>query len=140
MPDRELILKKLAEIVKQLKNLEKLTKLDEEELFGNEANFYFAERVMERLITAAIDINMHLASDLNKETPRDYFESFLTLGKLGVLPKKIAQQIAPSTSLRNILVHEYQSLDTDKFQKSLKLALKQYREYAKHVEKFLSKG
>ncbi len=140
MPNRELLLKKLAEIVKQLENLKKLVKLKQEELFGNEAKFYFAERVMERLIGAAIDINMHLASDLANETPADYFQSFITMGKLGVMPGKFSKQIAPSTSLRNILAHEYQSLDTDKFHKGLKLALNQYRDYAKYVEKFLRKS
>lgn len=138
MPNRELILAKLAEILKQLDHLKKLVKLTRDDLFENEENLYFAERVMERMIGAAIDINMHLASDLANETPLDYFESFVTLGKLDILPLKFAQSIAPSTSLRNILAHEYQTLNMDKFYESLQLALKQYRQYAQYIGKFLN--
>lgn len=136
MPDKKLILRKLGEMSKQLEHLRQLIKLKEIELIGNEAQFYFAERVMERLIQAAIDINMHLVYDLKGETPRDYYSSFLALVPLKILPQAFAKRIAPSTALRNILVHEYQELDTPKFYKALKVAFKDYAKYVNCIEKF----
>lgn len=137
MPDKKLIQKKLEEILKQLRHLALLCKLKDEELFGKEANFYFAERVMERMLGAAIDINMHIVADLMQEVPENYFTSFIMLGKAGVIPNDFAKKIAPSTSLRNILVHEYQNLDLEKFKKSLKYGLKYYQLYAEYIQKFL---
>lgn len=135
MPNKELILLKLQEILKQLGHLEKLCRLRPEKLFGEESQYYFAERVMERLIGAAIDINMHLASDLKGELPSDYYSSFTALVSLKILPKKFAERIALSTSLRNILVHEYQRIDPKKFYQSLRMALKEYPKYIRYIEK-----
>lgn len=137
MPDRTLIRQKLAEIVIQLKHLEKLAKLNDGELFGKAENLYFAERVMERMITAAIDINMHLVSDLSGKVPEDYFDSFLQLAHLKILPLNFARHIAPSTSLRNILVHEYQKIDSSKFRHALSIGLKDYKKYAGYIERSL---
>lgn len=137
MPNKELLFKKIQEILKQLSHLKELCALRPEKLFGDESRYYFAERVMERLIGAAIDINMHLVSDLRGETPKDYFSSFTALAELKILPRAFAQRIALSTSLRNILVHEYQSIEPDKFFEALKTALKDYSKYVVYIEKVL---
>jgi uncharacterized protein YutE (UPF0331/DUF86 family) len=137
MPDKKLILQKLSEIAKQLMHLKQLTRLREDQLFGNENQMYFAERVMERLIQAAIDINMHLVYDLGGETPRDYYSSFLALAEFKILPLAFAKKIAPSTSLRNILVHDYQQIDPHLFIQGLKLAERDYRKYLEYIEKFI---
>ena len=42
MPDKELILQKLQEIVKQLAHLKQLARLKPEQLFGDESKYYFA--------------------------------------------------------------------------------------------------
>lgn len=137
MPNKKLIFKKLGEIVKQLGHLKILVKMKEKQLIGDVRNFYFAERVMERLIGAALDINMHIVADLTGEVPENYFDSFTALAKLKILPSSFAKRIALSTSLRNILVHEYQTLDTRRFCAALKRGLVDYSRYVKHIEGFL---
>lgn len=137
MPNKQLIQKKLFEILQRLRNLEELVKIKPKELFGKQKNYLLAERVMERLIGAAIDINMHLAKDLLTEIPDDYFQSFTTLSQTNIIPLNFAKKIAPSTSLRNIIVHEYQSIDQNKFYKSMKEALTQYERYATHIQRYL---
>lgn len=137
MPNKKLIFRKLGQINLQLKHIEKLVKLKDSALFDNACNYYFAERVMERLIGAAIDINMHLISDLGLELPQDYFGSFIKLGEHKILSKRLALKLAPSTKLRNILVHEYEDVDEKKFKLALKSALKDFAMYSKHILKFV---
>ena len=137
MPDKNLIFKKLAEILKQLKYLKQLSVLSEKTLISEETKMYLAERVMERLISAALDINMHVAADLTKEVPEDYFSSFFALAKLKIYPISFAKKIAPSASLRNILVHEYQDINIKKFRAAIKKALVDYSKYAKYIKVFL---
>ncbi|MEK9133009.1 MAG: HepT-like ribonuclease domain-containing protein [Patescibacteria group bacterium] len=91
MPNKKLIFKKLEEILKQLGHLKILAKIKEKQLVGDARNFYFAERVMERLIGAALDINMHMVADLTGEVPENYFDSFTALAKLNILPPSFAQ-------------------------------------------------
>jgi uncharacterized protein YutE (UPF0331/DUF86 family) len=45
--------------------------------------------------------------------PRDYYESILRLGELGVLPAELARTLAPLAGFRNLLVHEYAGIDWD---------------------------
>lgn len=137
MPNKKLVLRKLSQINLQLKHLKELTRLTDAKLFGEARNCYFAERVIERLIGAAIDINMHLISDLGFDLPQDYFGSFIRLGEHKILSKKLAAKLAPSTKLRNILVHEYEEVDTVKFKKAFKSALADYAAYAVQILRFI---
>lgn len=42
-----------------------------------------------------------------REKPRDAYEAIEMLGKIGVLPRELAERLSPIASFRNILVHEY---------------------------------
>lgn len=139
MPDKNLLSRKIAEILKQLGHLKVLVGLKPIELFGKANNFYFAERVMERMIGAAIDMNMHIVADLGGEVSKDYHSSFVDLAKYKILPLQFAKRIALSTTLRNLLVHEYQSVDEEKFKKALKYGLEDYKKYLDYIEKWLRK-
>ena len=45
------------------------------------------------------------------EKPRDASGAIEMLGKVGVLPRELAERLAPITGFRNILVHEYLQID-----------------------------
>ena len=137
MPDKDLVIKKLSEVLKQLKSIKELSKLSERALITDESKLYLAERVMERLIGAAIDINMHLASDIKKSVPEDYYSSFIFLAKMRLMPMSLAKKLAPSAGRRNILVHEYQELDIKKFKAALKKALADYTRYVQYIQRAL---
>lgn len=137
MPDRRLIYKKLEEILKQLKYLRKLSKLPERALLLQETQLFLAERVMERLIGAAIDINMHIIADLTGEVPAHYFTSFVELARLKIYSPSFSKKIGCCTTVRNILVHEYQELDLKKFREAMKSALRDFPKYVKHIQKFI---
>lgn len=137
MPDRHLIYKKLEEILKQLKHLKNLEKVSKKKFVFEEMQQLLAERMMERLIGAAIDINMHLISDLTGEVPINYFLSFVELGRLDILPAPFVKKLGQCTTVRNILVHEYQELDKKKFREAIKSALQDFPKYVRYIEKFI---
>ena len=51
--------------------------------------------------------------------PHDYYEAFIRLGELSVLPEEFARNLAPIAGFRNILVHEYPGIDWDEVYKNL---------------------
>lgn len=55
----------------------------------------------------------------NARKPTDYYEAILIMGELGVLPVDFSQHLAPIAGFRNILVHEYISVDWDQVYKHL---------------------
>ncbi|WKZ32059.1 MAG: DUF86 domain-containing protein [Thermodesulfobacteriota bacterium] len=69
-----------------------------------------------------------------RRRPTDYFQSFIKLGELGIIPLKLAKDLAPSTGLRNRLVHEYDDTDNSIVLAAVKMADDLYPKYISAVE------
>lgn len=96
------------------------------------------ERMIEIVVGEAIDINQHvIAHSPKRNLPFDFKESFLLLSDLGIYPKEFAEKIANSVGLRNILVHQYRSLDEEVFYRSIKDCLTDYTVYCSYVLAYL---
>lgn len=100
------------------------------------------ERLLERIIGRAVDINQHLIAErgAHLETIRKYRDTFLRLADLGVYPQEFAIRIAPSAGLRNALVHDYNDIDREVLQKSIGEAIAEFNDYTKYVLAFLEKA
>ncbi len=94
--------------------LQKLEPLRGRRLDEFQADAYLRDIVERNLEIAAqccIDISNRIISLENAPRPRDYYESFMRLGEIGVLPIDFARRLAPLGGFRNILVHEYLDVD-----------------------------
>jgi uncharacterized protein YutE (UPF0331/DUF86 family) len=69
------------------------------------------ERNLEVAAQCCIDIANRIITLESAPRPADYYESLLRLGEIGVLPLEFAQRMAPLGGFRNILVHEYLSIE-----------------------------
>lgn len=103
------------------------------------------ERLIERIVMRAIDINEHLIAELgsgteSRTTRLTYRETFLKLVGLGIYPGDFAERIAQSASLRNILIHDYNDADRKVVCGSVRSCLNDYREYVEFVTEFLDKN
>lgn len=100
------------------------------------------ERLLERIVMRAIDINEHLLSELGTgeeafSTRLTYRETFLRLAGLAVYPTEFAERIAASAGLRNILVHDYNDVDRKIVHQSIGACLQDYTRYIDYVDRFL---
>lgn len=98
-----------------------------------------AERLIQLLVDAAVDINSHVLVDEGFAPPQDAFDSFIKAGQVGVLPDSFAEAIAPATGERNIIVHEYEEIDDVLVYDSIKETLKMFNEYREYCLVFLAK-
>jgi uncharacterized protein YutE (UPF0331/DUF86 family) len=73
----------------------------------------FVERNLEIAAQCCIDISHRIISLENARKPVEDYDAILRLGELDVLPPDFARHLAPLAGFRNILVHEYLSLDWD---------------------------
>ena len=71
------------------------------------------ERNLEIAAQCCIDISHRIISLENARKPVDYYDAILRMGELGVLSPDFARHLAPLAGFRNILVHEYLSVDWD---------------------------
>ncbi len=135
--EKEVIRRKIAVIIENLKALEAVKDITIEEYRDDIYKRKATERLLQELIEAAIDINTHIIVQTGNRVPDDYFESFIKAGEYNIIPKYIAGKLAPSAGLRNRLVHEYDLLDHSRILEAVKIAEDLYPRYIKAIEDYL---
>ncbi|MEK7172638.1 MAG: HepT-like ribonuclease domain-containing protein [Patescibacteria group bacterium] len=141
MLDKELLKNKLGFIQKELKILTQYENCSLEEIASDYFKHAVIERILERIINDALDINQHIISETKgQEPPDDYKETFLALAIIEIYPKEFAEKISKSVGLRNMLVHNYRKLDEEKFYNSIKDCLNDYAKYCEYILNFIIKN
>ncbi|GAB4471899.1 MAG: DUF86 domain-containing protein [Burkholderiaceae bacterium] len=140
----EFVRRKLALIAEDLERLAAFRDLSLEALRADEVRLAAIERMLERVVMRAIDVNEHLIAALAGAEGRisrlTYRDTFLLLADLGVYGKEFAQRIAASAGLRNILVHDYNDADRRIVHASIASCLRDYREYVERVADFVDRA
>jgi len=135
----EIVRRKLAVIIENLKTLEPIKGMKPEEYLQDVYKRKATERLLQELIEAAIDINIHLIVEAGYTVPDDYYESFIRAGELKIISLDLAQKLAPSSGLRNRLVHEYDRLEHSIVLKAVNMAEGLFPQYIKAINDYLSK-
>lgn len=136
--DKKLISRKISLINNDLKSLKGLSKLSLKTYLSKGEYEDLAERYLERIIGRMIDINYHILSEKENESPTDFYNSFIALGKKKYLPIKLASVMANSAGLRNRLAHEYDEIDSRKVFEAIESCLKDVPKYLKNIVESLN--
>ncbi|OGP76175.1 MAG: hypothetical protein A2Z13_04425 [Deltaproteobacteria bacterium RBG_16_64_85] len=137
MIDRELVTRKIVLIGGDLEELRKLAGPGLEAYLADPYKEILAERFLERMISRMIDINYHVITGSDRPPPRDYYDSFTELGKMGVLDPGFASRVASAAGLRNRIVHEYDDIEPDKVFEAIQSALADLPIYLQAVLSFI---
>ena len=135
--DRALVQRKLATIVRNLRDLAAMEGLTLEEYRRDRLRQKGVERLLQEAIEAAVDVNLHLVRARGAATPPDYYESFLAAGRAGLIPVDLAHQLAPAAGLRNRLVHEYDAIDDAIVLAAIRDARHQFAAFVAAIERHL---
>jgi uncharacterized protein YutE (UPF0331/DUF86 family) len=103
--------RRLSELNERLQRLEPLRTRPQSDFEADPYLRDITERNLEIAAQCCIDICHRIINLENARKPLDYYESFIILSEIGVLPIDFAKEIAPLAGLRNILVHEYLGID-----------------------------
>lgn len=133
---------KIGLIQEELGRLAEFKEFTLDEVAGDFFKYNTLERLLEKIIMRAIDINQHIIAELADEhtiAPVDYRQTFTEIVAFGVYPKEFGKKIAQSVGTRNVLVHDYDSKKTDygKIYSSVNDCLKEYHQYCEYILKFL---
>jgi uncharacterized protein YutE (UPF0331/DUF86 family) len=134
----ELICAKLDTLVAYLEELQEYTQ-------GLTLKAYLDDRRTRRVVERSIQLVVECATDINNivvkleggRVPSDYFNSFIELAELDVIPIEFALDIGPSAGLRNVLVHEYSKIDDMQVYKSIEQIFALYPKFVHLVSKHL---
>jgi len=138
---REFVQRKLQLVAEDLERLLRFRDETLGSLVADDLKLAAVERILERIVMRAIDVNEHIISELStgegRSTRLTYRDTFLLLVDTGVYPKAFAEQIARSAGLRNVLVHDYNDVDRKIVHASIKACLQDYRRYLEYVSGFI---
>lgn len=140
MIKQKLVENKINLIQTELSRLEEFKDYSFQQIVSDYIKQATVERLLERIIIRALDINQHLIAQLSTkktEAPRDYKETFLELADLGVYPKEFAKRISKSVGTRNILVHDYDKVDYSQIYDSIDDCLEDYHKYCDYILKYI---
>ncbi len=140
----DFVKRKIHLITEDLAKLVGFKDITYEDLLDDFVKLAAVERLIERIVTRAIDINAHFIAELatgreEKATRLTYHDTFLKLASLGICSNEFAKQIAKSAGLRNILIHDYNDTDRRVLYSSIGDCLKDYQSYTRHILAFLKK-
>jgi uncharacterized protein YutE (UPF0331/DUF86 family) len=135
--DKIAIEQKLTSLAAYLDELEQISQYSYQEYKANFQIKRTVERLIQLVVECATDINGLLITGLGEVPPRDYFSSFIALGDFSILPADFADTLAPTTAIRNRLVHEYETVDERLVYVSVKPILEEFTQYAGLVNKYL---
>lgn len=138
--EKDIMRRKLGVIVENLSVLKQVGTLQTDEYVRDVFKRKAAERLLQEIVEAAVDINTHIVVQTGHQSPSDYYQSFIAIGELGVITMDLAEKLAPSAGLRNRLVHEYDIIDHLIVFRAIKTAVDVYPEYVRAIENYLAQG
>lgn len=139
MIDRLLITRKMSLILEDLAGMIRLSQQPREQYLKDSISEALAERYLERAIGRMIDVNFHLVIESGHAPPKDYHESFVLLGTLGIMTANFAKEMAMAAGLRNRIVHEYDDIDPERVYEALPVAVRRIPVYLDHIQRFVEK-
>lgn len=131
--NRTLIAQKLAQIAACLLELKPVLQVDHSAFASTPAHFRLAERDVQLIVDSAVDINNHIMIEAGGTPPPTYYESFIALGRLKVIPAARARRLASTAGLRNRIVHQYENVDLRILHRSLESLVREYAAYARAI-------
>jgi uncharacterized protein YutE (UPF0331/DUF86 family) len=107
--DRDLIEKKLAQIVTYVSELRRMAR--PEAIRHDVREERFVEHTLQLAAQAALDVASHIVSDESLGEPQANRELFDLLARGGWVDPVLAQRLSRMAGFRNILVHGYGDVD-----------------------------
>ena len=136
--DHVVITAKLRTMRRLLDELEGLGPVDTERFAREFGTQLIVERIVSQLVDLAASVNAHVVAVQTGAPPADVRSSFTAASDTGLIDHDLAERLAPSAGLRNVLVHAYVDLDLARLVAAVPLASEQYAEYVRQVARWVA--
>jgi uncharacterized protein YutE (UPF0331/DUF86 family) len=135
MPDKDVVLAKVATIQRCLTRIREVTLLDPARLDDIDVQDIFILN-LQRAIQAALDLAAHVVASEGLGLPERARESFMLLKNAEVIDAETATKMEKMTGFRNIAVHDYQALAPEILKSILVHHLKDLEDFYADVLRF----
>ena len=138
MVDKLLIGRKLVQIDTYLKQIGDFSKISLNQYKINWKTQRIVERTLHILIEACVDIANHIISDQEMRLPTGYADTFTVLMENKVIGKNLCGTLEKMARFRNVVVHQYETIDSTIVVSILHQNLRDFEKYKKAIIKYLS--
>ena len=128
MPDKDVVLAKVASIQKCLVRIRDVTSLDPSNLDDMDKQDIFVLN-LQRAVQACIDLAAHIVASEALGMPETVRDNFTLLKYRNIIDSSMATRMEKMTGFRNIAIHDYQALDLDILKSILTNNLKDMEEF-----------
>ncbi len=112
MVDRDLVLRKIADVDQYLQQLADYRQIDLDSYQHDWKTQRIIERTLHLTIEACMDLADHIVADRRLRVPETGAETFDILAEAGVIPIDLGAALARMVGFRDILVHDYARVDS----------------------------
>jgi len=137
--DKTLIATKLAKLRQYQRYLKELKASTIEEFTSDFKISGAAERYLQVAIECVIDVGNEIISSLQLQRPERYRDIPYILAQAKIIPKDHAETIALMIGFRNLLVHDYATINLDLVYEFLQTKLQDFENFIKYIVKWLEK-
>ena len=128
MPDKDVVLAKVAAIQKCLRRIKDVTDLDPDRLDEIDAQDIFVLN-LQRAIQSAIDLATHIVASEGLGIPDTIRGNFVLLEHAKIITKPLSKKMQSMVGFRNIAIHDYQALDVNILKAILSKNLKDIEQF-----------
>jgi uncharacterized protein YutE (UPF0331/DUF86 family) len=128
MPDRDVVLAKVAAIQKGPRRIKEVTGLFPERLDDLDVQDIFVLN-LQRAIQSAIDLAAHIVASEGLGIGDSIRGHFVLVENAKVIPKALSQKMQSMVGFRNIAIHDYQNLDIEIWKAILSKHLKDLEQF-----------
>ena len=112
MPDRDVVLAKVAAVQRCLRRIKDVTGIDAARLDDVDAQDIFVLN-LQRAIQSSIDLATHVIASEGLGLSDTVRGNFVLLANAKIITKTLSKKMESMVGFRNIAIHEYQALDVD---------------------------
>jgi uncharacterized protein YutE (UPF0331/DUF86 family) len=136
--DKLLIGRKLVQIDTYLKQIGDFSRISLNRYKIDWKTQRIVERTLHILIEACVDIANHIISDQEMRLPTGYADTFKVLMENKVIGKNLCGTLEKMARFRNVVVHQYETIDPTIVVSILHRDLRDFEKYKKAIIKYLS--
>lgn len=137
MVDADIIAARLERLKNYVKQLRTIQKGGKKKVCKNAITFAAMERYLQLAIECVLDVGNHIIAGLNLRKPSTYEHIMQILCEKKIIAKKTLASAKPFAAIRNLLVHDYSEVESEKLFDTGRRILPAVEDIAKAYRKFL---
>jgi uncharacterized protein YutE (UPF0331/DUF86 family) len=131
--DREVVARRLLVLNECLQELSRPEAGDPSRLAGDSVLRAAVERWLQLAIEACVDVATHVIADEGWTPPASGRDAFLVLAAHGRLSVELSQRLGTAVGMRNVLVHDYVTIDLFRLANVVQRDLGDLRQFAAYA-------